>query len=104
MTPKELRQFQLAMKNSMVETENVNAAITDIPEIKTYFPTEQEFSDPMAYIEDLVKNQGAAECGCVKIVPPASFKPSFCFDRESDRKLPSRFQVLQDLSQGKAFK
>ena len=41
MTPKELKQFQLAMKNSMVETENVNAAITDIPEMKTYFPTEQ---------------------------------------------------------------
>jgi len=28
MTPKELKQFQLALKNSLLETENVNASIT----------------------------------------------------------------------------
>jgi hypothetical protein len=30
MTPKELRYFQLALRNSLVETENVNASITSI--------------------------------------------------------------------------
>lgn len=83
MTPKEQKQFQLALKNSLVETENVNANITEIEEMKTYFPTEQEFSDPLIYIENLLRNHEAFTYGCVKIVPPASFKPTLAFDRES---------------------
>jgi hypothetical protein len=91
MTPKELKQFQLAMKNSMLETENVNASITEIEEMKTFFPTDQEFSDPMAYIDFLIKKQGAYQYGCIKIVPPASFRPNLAFDKNSDQRLPTRF-------------
>ena len=91
------------MKNSIVETENVNANITEIDEMKTYFPTEEEFSDPLVYIDAMLRNEEARSYGCVKIVPPPSFKPTLAFDRESPQKLPTRFQVLQDLSQGKAF-
>ena len=69
------------MKNSMVETANVNASIQDIEEMKTYFPTEAQFSDPLVYIDNLLRNPEARSYGCVKIVPPASFKPSLAFDR-----------------------
>lgn len=92
------------MKNSLVETANVNASIQDIEDMKTYFPTEEQFSDPLVYIDSLLRNSEARSYGCVKIVPPASFRPSLAFDRNSNQKLPTRFQVLQDLSQGKAFK
>lgn len=92
------------MKNSLVETANVNASIQDIEDMKTYFPTEEQFSDPLVYIDSLLRNNEARSYGCVKIVPPASFRPSLAFDRNSNQKLPTRFQVLQDLSQGKAFK
>ena len=92
------------MKNSLVETANVNASIQDIEAMKTYFPTEEQFSDPLVYIDSLLRNSEARSYGCIKIVPPASFKPTLAFDRSSSQKLPTRFQVLQDLSQGKAFK
>ena len=41
MSSKELRQYQMALRNSIMETENVNNAITEIEEMKTYFPTEE---------------------------------------------------------------
>lgn len=104
MTSKELKQFQLAMKNSIVETENVNASISEIEEMKTFYPSEEEFSDPLTYIDQLIKKQGAYQYGCIKIVPPQSFKPTLAFDQNSTQKLPTRFQVLQELSQGKGFK
>ena len=50
MTPKELQHFQLAMRNSLLETENINNAISGIEEMKTFRPTEEEFADPLLYI------------------------------------------------------
>jgi len=47
------------MKNSLLETENVNQNITQIEEMKTFHPTEEEFSDPLIYIEGLLKNHEA---------------------------------------------
>ena len=72
--------------------------------MKVFYPTEAEFSDPLVYIENIVNNSDAELYGCIKIVPPASFRPELAFDMNSSQKLPTRFQVLQDLSQGKAFK
>ena len=62
--------------------------------MKTFYPSEQEFSNPLVYIEDLLRNHQALEYGCVKIVPPPSFHPGLAFDMESNQKLPTRFQVL----------
>jgi len=47
-----------------------------------YHPSEEEFKDPLKYIEKLYED-GAADYGCVKIIPPDSFKPEFCFDLAS---------------------
>ena len=77
-----------------METENVNTELTEIEEMKTYRPTEEEFTDPLVYIDRLMKVQDAGQYGCVKIIPPASFKPPLAFDMQSDRKLPTRYQIL----------
>ena len=75
MSAKEMQQFQMAMRNSLLETENVNTCISAIEEMKTYFPTEAQFSDPLLYIESLIQSEDIHRYGCIKIVPPASFKP-----------------------------
>ena len=36
MTAKEMRQFQMAMRNSLLETANVNTSIAQIEEMKTF--------------------------------------------------------------------
>jgi hypothetical protein len=45
--------------------------LANIPEIKTLFPTEEEFADPITYIESL-KDLGY-KYGTIKVVPPPSF-------------------------------
>lgn len=51
----------------------------------TFSPTELEFSNPILYIENLMKgDQDISKYGCIKIVPPKSFKPPLAFDMESD--------------------
>lgn len=79
------------MKNSLLETENVNTAITKIEEMKTFYPSEEEFADPLVYIDLLVSDHQAHQYGCIKIVPPASFKPPLAFNKSSEQKLPTRF-------------
>lgn len=71
--------------------------------MKAYYPSEDQFREPLVYIDGLLHDEEARSYGCVKIVPPASFKPPLAFDRESDRKIPTHYQVIQHLSQGKSF-
>ena len=47
--------------------------------MKVYHPTEEEFTNPITYIEQLYA-EGASKYGCIKIVPPASFNPRLAFD------------------------
>ncbi len=51
-----------------------------IEEVKTYYPSEEEFKEPMKYIDYLYYVEKASKYGIVKIVPPASFKPPVAFD------------------------
>lgn len=68
-----------------------------------FYPTEEEFLCPVDYIESLYHNKNAQQYGCVKIVPPKSFRPPLAFDLNSQAKLPTRYQILQKLSQGVPF-
>ena len=67
-----------------------------IPSIPIYKCTESEFKDPIKLIREL-RRLGYDEYGCVKLVPPKSFKPPFCFSGKG-RPITTRKQVLQDLS------
>lgn len=62
--------IKLAIKNSLTETENkVTESLDIIEEMKTYYPTTEEFKNPVAYIEQLY-SEGAHKYGAIKIVPP----------------------------------
>jgi hypothetical protein len=52
----------------------------------------------MRYIEYLYEKEKAYKYGIVKIIPPPSFRPALAFDMFSKQKLPTRYQVLQELS------
>lgn len=77
----------------MVEQENITSRIAEVvPQMPEFHPTEEEFLDPIKYIEKLVTGpEQIGQFGCVKIVPPESFKPPLAFDMASDAKLPTRF-------------
>jgi len=72
--------------------------LTDIEEMPVFRPTEEEFKSPLDYIEKLYYKEKASGYGCIKIIPPSSYKPTCSFDKTSDQTLPTRYQVLQKLS------
>jgi len=48
--------IKLAIKNSLIETENnVTESLDIIEEVKTYYPTQEEFKSPLNYVEKLYK-------------------------------------------------
>ena len=80
----EQRMLRLATMNSLIETENMTNQLSSIEEMKTFYPTEEQFKDPLVYIEGLIRKDKAEQYGCIKIVPPKSFKPPMALDTESD--------------------
>ena len=82
------------MKLSTLETSNVNSEFAKIEQMKTYYPSEKEFSNPIAFIDSIMSSPAAQRVGCIKIVPPKSFRPGLAFDLESKKPLPTRYQVL----------
>jgi len=80
-----------AIKNSLVETKNFNENLENIEEMPIFRPTEEEFRNPIDYIEKLYREKDIVQYGTVKVIPPSSFKPKCVFDTNSDQKLPTRY-------------
>jgi len=80
----------------------VDRDFSKVQEMACYYPTEEEFRQPIIYFEKLFK-EGAWKHGCIKIIPPSSFKPPFSFNSKSHQKMPFRSQTVQNLSKGKEF-
>lgn len=80
-----------AIKNSLIETTAQTDDFLDIEEMPVFKPTEQEFKNPIDYLESLFTNDDVKAVGVFKVIPPASFKPSLAFDRDRDIKLPTRY-------------
>lgn len=57
--------------------------VSEIKEMMTFYPTEEEFTNPIEYVERLY-SEGADDYGCIKIVPPESFRPPVAFDQFSE--------------------
>lgn len=45
--------IKLAIKNSLIEKESLSQKLEVIEEMKTYHPTEDQFTNPIKYIEQL---------------------------------------------------
>lgn len=52
----------------------------ELEEAPTFYPTKEQFSDPLRYISSI--RQKAELYGICKIVPPSSWSPSFSIDSE----------------------
>ncbi|KAK5119916.1 hypothetical protein LTR85_007242 [Meristemomyces frigidus] len=51
-----------------------------IPEAPSFYPTEEEFRDPMEYMRKIAPE--GSKYGIVKVVPPESWQPSFAINTE----------------------
>ncbi|EPB92398.1 hypothetical protein HMPREF1544_00696 [Mucor circinelloides 1006PhL] len=65
-----------------------------VKEAPTFYPTKEEFKDPLAYIKSL-EGQGS-KYGIIKINPPADYNPEFSLDTESFR-FKTRVQKLNEI-------
>jgi hypothetical protein len=75
----------------------------------TVYPTENDFINPIAYLENLW-NSNKDSTGIIKIIPPESWKitNSYIFENfyypnflRSDKKIETRIQILGSLMKGK---
>ena len=97
------KQIEKALKASLIESGPNHGALASIEEMRTFSPTEEEFASPLVYIDKLIKEADIMRFGCVKIIPPASFKPALALDLDSEVPLITRYQVLSKLSTGQGF-
>lgn len=65
-----------------------------IEDALTFEPNEQEFSDPLSYINGI--RPIAEKYGICKIIPPKHWKPLFCIDMDTFKFTP-RIQKLNEL-------
>ncbi len=74
-------------ENDPIDTEAIQMA-------RIFEPNEEEFSDPLAYINKI--RPVAEKYGVCKIVPPKFWKPTFCIDMNNFKFTP-RVQRLNEL-------
>ena len=55
MSTEEERMIKLALKNSLVEQQSNEGVLDNIEEMPVFYPTTDEFSRPIEYIEKLFK-------------------------------------------------
>ena len=72
------------------------ARARDVPPVKTYRPTEQEWAgDPLEYINSI--RPEAEKYGVCNIIPPASWQPEFCLPGKEKLRFRTRIQALNEL-------
>ncbi len=74
--------------------EDDNFIFDSVPESVTFRPTEDEFKDPLLYINSI--RPIAEQYGICKIIPPKYWKPKFSLDMNTFKFTP-RVQRLNEL-------
>lgn len=91
--------IQRAIKNSLIDSKI--PAVSSIPSAKTYYPSAEEFQNPLKYVEKI--RQEAERFGICKIVPPKEWNPPTLIDFNSNKEFPTRKQKIHNLQEGKGF-
>lgn len=97
----EQKLIQQAIRNSQRDKRRVEY---DIPMAPTFYPTVDEFRDPLAYIKSIVKE--AQDFGICKIVPPEQWNPNLFYpaiDFQDPRKFPTRLQHIHKLQESAGY-
>ncbi|WFC98374.1 hypothetical protein MYAM1_001101 [Malassezia yamatoensis] len=73
--------------------------VFELEEAPTFYPTWEQFQDPMAYIEWIASPKGGngVDYGIVKVVPPEGWRMEFVLDEQTFR-FRTRVQRLNELS------
>jgi len=64
-----------------------------VPEAPTFYPTEEEFLDPIAYI-DSIRQRGGEAAGVACVVPPPSWDPPFALERGTTGQSAESFRFV----------
>ena len=83
--------------NARVNIERKEKNLFNLTPAPVYYPTSEEFQDPMAYIEKI--RPEAELFGLCKIVPPKSWSPYFALDTTRFR-FKTRVQRLNSMEAG----
>ncbi|KAI9908289.1 hypothetical protein PsorP6_016452 [Peronosclerospora sorghi] len=77
-------------------------AATPLPPGAVFYPTIEQFADPLKYIASI--EPAAARTGICKIVPPRGWNPTFALNLQDDRKqFATRRQNIHQLQEGRAY-
>ena len=69
-----------------------------IPSAPTFYPTEEEFADPLKYIDSI--RPEAEKCGIACVVPPKGWAPPFSLDKGTNGQHSDsfRFSIRKQLT------
>ncbi|KAJ2894404.1 hypothetical protein IWW38_002590, partial [Coemansia aciculifera] len=89
-----VRQPNLQNPQGLARSVPPRKRMFNLPEAPTYYPTHDEFADPLAYIQKIRPEAEAS--GICKIVPPEGWNPDFVLDTSKFR-FRTRVQQLNSL-------
>lgn len=94
----EQKLYQQALKNSTIDHFKQDLEIVEAP---TYYPSINEFKNPLKYIRSI--SAEASQYGICKIVPPKEWTPPSQVNMDDPRRFPTKRQEINILQQGKGF-
>ncbi|CAM9754100.1 unnamed protein product [Chrysoparadoxa australica] len=98
----EMILIQQAIENSRKDQFVVDVDKETIPDAPTYYPTLEEFKDPLAYVEKI--RPQAETYGVVKIQPPQGWDPpEIDSPKRLTQKFPTKRQAVHTLTEGQGF-
>ena len=102
LTAAERRALKQALENSTMLTKREFVNVKLAP---TFYPTAQEFADPVKFISS-IRAQGE-KAGIARIVPPKGWNPpsamSVAFQGAQNRKFPTKKQYVHKLQEGASY-